>query len=727
MPNDLVSNSPVNDTGTTAQPVPAQQQPTAQQPQPSQQQAVQNDPAAPSLDLTGGQSGPPNLGTPAPAANVHPAIQRASIVHQIAQTLAGGQRYQTTIDPETGTRKQTPIPMSRADIGMAIAMEAISGALGGLATPAGPNVTGRAAAAGFAQAQQQRQQADAQQEQQAQTDANNQASALARKASIFETNSRTLLNTAEAERYGAEGIDSLVSQNRAAGLLETESPFVDNGGEAMTQAELLDAMRSGKVSATDHLGPVAGRVEVTDADGTKRWEATHLVLKSGDAKVPLTQSDADRLKLAGVAGFQNGMTVPEGYQVPLRMKALWTEQANAHNLASFRLSDLRNTLHGTQYASLVPDRVDFSQPGMDSAMQRFQTYISHNAAAAADPYTALQQMGADKRDPKTGEMQPNTDAKYVGTIADAFGGWNVLKAAHDQITANSATAEKYAVIDTQDKAEAVLAAPKRFTPDQRSAAQRFIALQQSQGIGKAVAEARAHAHATGADVEAMFRFGTNPVTGERLTIANAPDAALVTPTGTVVPQNLVSVYKPTAQQRQTADTARQVIAISNDLQQQIAKNPALIGPLAGRDKQGLAKLGLGSGEAQKLIDDVSLLQSATTKMHTGRFSNEILKKSGSLITPGMNQDQFNGAISAIQDVAGRYAQEDQLRTVADWKQQQGQQQTQQPSQGTQQQKPAANPSMRSVQIPAGAQVGRDAHGNVVGYKLNGQYVPLGGQ
>ena len=143
MPDQTNQNDPVPNTGI----------PTTAQPAQQQQQIVQNDPAAPFLDLTGGQSGPPNLGTPAPAANVHPAIQRASIVHQIAQTLAGGQRYQTTIDLETGTRKQTPIPMSRADIGMAIAMEAISGALGGLATPAGPNAAGRAAAAGFAQAQ----------------------------------------------------------------------------------------------------------------------------------------------------------------------------------------------------------------------------------------------------------------------------------------------------------------------------------------------------------------------------------------------------------------------------------------------------------------------------------------------------------------------------------------------------------------------------------------------
>jgi len=192
---------------------------------------------------------------------------------------------------------------------------------------------------------------------------------------------------------------------------------------------------------------------------------------------------------------------------------------------------------------------------------------------------------------------------------------------------------------------------------------------------------------------------------------------LVDPNGNVVPQDLVSTYKPTAQQRQTADTARQVLAISSDLQRQIAENPALIGPLAGRSKQGLAKLGMGDAQAQKLLDDVSLLQSAVTKMHTGRFSNEILKKSGSLITPGMNVDQFNGAVSSIQGVANRYANEDRLTTVQDYRQQ---------SQ-TQQRQPSASSNAQQVQIPAGAQIGRDAKRRIVGYKLpSGQYVPING-
>ena len=58
----------------------------------------------------------------------------------------------------------------------------------------------------------------------------------------------------------------------------------------MTQDELHDGVKSGKISATDSLGPVVGRVEVTDKDGTKRWEATHLIVKDANAKVNLLTS-----------------------------------------------------------------------------------------------------------------------------------------------------------------------------------------------------------------------------------------------------------------------------------------------------------------------------------------------------------------------------------------------------------------------------------------------------
>jgi hypothetical protein len=55
-------------------------------------------------------------------------------------------------------------------------------------------------------------------------------------------------------------------------------------------------------------------------------------------------------------------------------------------------------------------------------------------------------------------------------------------------------------------------------------------------------------------------------------------------------------------------------------------------------------------------------------MHTGRFSVPIIEKMNNIIKPGMNVDQFNGALNSIDDIAKLYAKEDQLITVGDLKQ-----------------------------------------------------------
>jgi hypothetical protein len=651
--------------------------------------------------------------SPSPNAANHPSIQRAGIVREIAQTLAGGPRY--TLTPNTdGTVTRTPAPLSKGDILTAIALEALSGSLAGL-TQQGPGATGRAAAAGFQTVSQQQQQARQRAEARAQQDAQAKSNALVRQAQIFEANSRSVLNTSEAEQRGADAIDKLVDINRQSGVLDVDSALLDNGGRPMTQAELMDAMKSGKLSPTDQLGPVAGRVEVTSPDGSKRWEATHLVIRDPSSKVPLSQETWDYFASQGVPGFPAGAKIGAGTEIKLSQMQIANETAAAHYLANQRLPDLRNVLDGTPYAKQVPASVDFTKPGVVSAMQRFQRYVSHNAASLADPFTALQQMGADKRNPKTGEMEPNADAKYVSTVADAFGGWSVLQAAHDHLEANKKSASDFAVIDSPDKANGVLAAPRRFSQDQVSAARNFLSLANEQGARKAAQDARARAVAEGTDVQAMYKFGRNPITGEQLSLSNAPDSMLVNSSGDVIPQDLVSTYKPSAQEKQTADTARQVLAISAGLQAELSKNPNLAGPLSGRSRAGLAKLGFGDAQAQKFLDDITFLQSAATKMHTGRFSNQILSKMGDLIKPGMNADQFTGALSSINDVASRYADEDKLRTVADYRRQQATPQNPNPSGG------------RQVQIPAGAQIGRDGQGRIVGYKLpNGQYVSLGG-
>lgn len=184
-------------------------------------------------------------------------------------------------------------------------------------------------------------------------------------------------------------------------------------------------------------------------------------------------------------------------------------------------------------------------------------------------------------------------------------------------------------------------------------------------------QTQVEAQARGTDYEAMLRTGINPITKEKLSLDNAPPSALVNPaTGQVIPSSMAWTVKPSPEEKQTADTARQVLAISQDLRNEVTKNPGLIGAIAGRSQEALQKAGLSSQDAAKTIDDISFLQSASTKMHTGRFSGQILDKMGNIIKPGMNMNEFLGSLDSVHDVAQRYANEDKLTTVYEYQQRQ---------------------------------------------------------
>ncbi|HKV92343.1 MAG TPA: hypothetical protein VJW20_07325 [Candidatus Angelobacter sp.] len=671
------TNSISNPSGNTPPPAPEQQaagtpQDSAQNPAPQFQSPPSNitAPAAPQQSQQ--QNGQPILSNPSAQTDEHadhPAVKKAGLLRSIAETLAGGPRSTVHYD-ENGNRVVTQTPLDSKSIGWAIALTALEGGLAGLAGGRGKGA-GTAGLSGLNLVAGQRQQAQQRQEDLAQQEFANRSASLARKAQTFEINSRTLLNTAEAEKYGADAIDKMVEINRASGVLDIDSALLDNNGQPMTQAELMDAMKSGKVNSTDKIGPIVGRVQVTDKDGNSRWEATHLIVKDPNTLVPLTQEMWDRYSAANVPGFpKTNAKISQGVEVKLSTIQRANEIVAAHTLADFRLGDIRQVLAGTPYADKIPAAVDFSKPGVDAAMQRFQKYVSHSNQHGMDIFESLQAMGADKRDPKTGQMQPNGDAKFVDAVAQAFGGWGVLEAVHNQIAANKKTATEFSVIDSEAKANGVIAAPGKFTKDQITEAKNFLTLSQQQGARKTGEEARARAVAEGKDVEAMLKTGVNPITGERLTLANAPDSMLVDAKGRPVPQNMQSFYKPSQNERQTGDTARQALAISADLRAAVQKNPNLVGPLLGNSKAGLAKLGFGDAEAQKFLDDISFLQSAATKVHTGRFSSEILHKMGAMLKSGMNSDQFVGGLNSIDQVMQRYAKEDQLVTVADYKQMQ---------------------------------------------------------
>lgn len=687
--DQMVSNSPTSissPTSTAPQPSPTAGTPDNQAgaPQTPPQQPQQPTDASGSQNRSTSPSNAPSASNAAPSLASHPAVKQAGVVRAIAETLAGGPRTSYAIDPTTGAMTQTQQPLSTRQIGLAIAMAALSGGISGLGEK-GPGAEGRAAQAGFKAVQTQNQQADQQAQQTASQD-------YARQAQIANTNFQTHANALRLGQMEYEQHKQYVAD--AAPVLQNLQDVGAIQESGVREGDLLT-----KYHVTKDMAVVDGTVPRMDGngqqarnpDGSLAWDNTYSVLDPSK-KIALPDETAKLLADYRVPGYfkvVDGKTEPTNFQgsAPIRAALVLDGLATA---SALKITE-----------SSVNQQLRTLGKSGDADAQRFEVNLKSSLADGSVTPKALKAFAKYTGEPLdeaiTSMQRDKVDPSLVGQIASL-----IPLDARDQLKQNRVDAAKYSVIDSADKAQAVLAAPGRFSADQVGAAKNFIRIAQNDSITKASAEARAHAQATGADLEAMLKTGINPITHERLTLQNAPDSMLVDPSGNVVPQNEQSLYKPTAQQKQTADTARQVLAISADLQAQIARNPALIGPLSGNSAKAFAPFGIGTEAAQKMLDNVSLLQSAVTKMHTGRFSSEILKKSGNLIFPGMNKDQFAGAMDSLKDVAGRYANEDQLQTVASFRQQQAKQ--------------AQQPAPQRV-VPPGATPGRDPKtGTIIGYR-----------
>jgi transglycosylase-like protein with SLT domain len=196
-PYQGVSNPPSgpittqDDSTPTPTPTGAGPSPSAAQPQPQQapQNAVQS-PAQPAQGVSASPQGPsspgkpqqPNPATQPPAPQPPPKPTLAENIRSVAETLAGGPATSYRINANTGTMEKVSQPLTPGHIGMAIALEAISGSLSGLAQR-GPGANARGAQEAFAQAEQKKQQQIQMQKQQATED-------YARQTQITETNMR---------------------------------------------------------------------------------------------------------------------------------------------------------------------------------------------------------------------------------------------------------------------------------------------------------------------------------------------------------------------------------------------------------------------------------------------------------------------------------------------------------------------------------------------------------
>ena len=228
-PNEGISNPPnggqVDDVGVPndngASTVPESSAPN------TPPQAVQSTPQATQVqqptqpqqpDLSKAPKSAPAIGPTAPVAPpVPPQIQKASLFHDVAETLAGGPRYTYNVDAY-GNMQRQKIPVSTAHLGLTIALEALSGGITGLANGQGPKWSSKSCCCWIQTRTGQVQQQDLQAKQQASQD-------FARRAQVTETNMRMYANARALGKQDAENIDSYIGQYKdLATKLQSEYP-----------------------------------------------------------------------------------------------------------------------------------------------------------------------------------------------------------------------------------------------------------------------------------------------------------------------------------------------------------------------------------------------------------------------------------------------------------------------------------------------------------------------
>jgi hypothetical protein len=194
----------------------------------------------------------------------HPLVQKASLLHSVAQALAGNPK-RVTIDPD-GTRREEPLPVSGKRLMAAIALEALQGSLAGLQAGRGRG-PGAAGAVAFNQQVAQRQQQQQRQDDLAQKQFTDRASALAQQASAYAANLRTRALAQEVgERDEKSHQDWVASHASTVQYLRDMAPgaiIKDNAPES----EVTDPAFTRKALQNGWVAIPVGYVPRYDAQG----------------------------------------------------------------------------------------------------------------------------------------------------------------------------------------------------------------------------------------------------------------------------------------------------------------------------------------------------------------------------------------------------------------------------------------------------------------------------
>jgi hypothetical protein len=479
-------------------------------------QPNQQNPAPP---VTSSPGHPVISGTGDPLAN-HPAVKHASVLHKVAETLAGGPKTITTFDPNTGQRIETKQPLTNKQILMG-ALANILGTLGN-------------AAEGFSAGMQHRaprpaqplptQAADQQQAQQADQDFEKQQNMRVRQAKVMTANLEAMRLSYAMRHEEDSALDQVIANHKDDLDNWTKSGAVEASN--IPSSELLSKGydRSKYTPIADGRVPVFDKntgQRVVNKDGVPVSELSYSVVDA-TTQAPLTQEKYDQLARYGLMQTKEGFKLPEGATISSAQLALLNNKLGLIQQTQRELDEVHDAV-GAPKVDLASEIK--KNKGVLSALEAF-----HNGSATEDnPGQQIAAMAAGN----------NRKAKNaVGIITNLFGTDNLSKFA----ARNQQAPEKMSLED----AKQILADP-RTDPHSNAAktAQGVLNLDRQQAAQKAAAETTARVNAEAAATPASQGlsvpkgFTSNP---------NAPEMSAddlrqdLQSKGVKVPSNFEALY-----------------------------------------------------------------------------------------------------------------------------------------------------------------------------------------
>jgi hypothetical protein len=397
-------------------------------PQPNQQPPMGQQ-APPSVTSSPGH--PVTSGTGDPL-DSHPAVQHASVLHKVAETLAGGPRTITSFDPQTGERIEKKQPLTNKQI-LVGALANILGTIGN-------------AAEGFSAGMQHRaprpaqplptMAADQQQAQQSEEDFNRQQNLRVRQATIMHSNLEAMRLSYAMRHEADSSFDQVISNHKDD--LENWNKAGAVEASQVPSSELLQKGfdKSKYVAIPDGYVPVYDKntgKRTVSSDGVPVSELTYSVV-DGTTQAPLTQDKYQQLVNYGLMRPQkplsdqgNTFKLPEGATISSAQLALMNHKLGLIQQTQRELDEVHDAVGG--------EKVDLAakikqNPKILSALEAF-----HNDGTSDDPAKQLVNLRASNN-PKA--------QSAVGTMISLFGQDNLDKwiarsqTAPDKMDANSA-------------------------------------------------------------------------------------------------------------------------------------------------------------------------------------------------------------------------------------------------------------------------------------------------